>query len=128
MSADVFRTIDNGAENYIDREDGYGGEGAITCTMDGSHAKWFENVLKAARSDESMKHVFVEAHVPIQHPVRKARCSGQFLDDQTESRFWKLMEKYKIDMNFAGEVYATTVTKTKTVGSSLLQVTPILSY
>ena len=26
------------------------------------------------------------------------------------------MEKYKIDINFAGEVYATTVTKTKTVG------------
>ncbi|GFH53361.1 hypothetical protein CTEN210_09837 [Chaetoceros tenuissimus] len=124
ISADVFRTIDNGngTKNYIDRENGYGGEGAITCTMDDFHAQWFEHVLKAARSDVSIKHIFVEAHVPIQHPVRKARCSGQFLDDQTESQFWTLMEKYNVDIYFAGEVHATTVTKTKTVGSSLLQI------
>lgn len=122
VSADVFRTIDNGVEDYIDRENGYGGEGAITCTMDESHAQWFENVLKAARSDESIKHIFVEGHVPIQHPVRKAQCSGQFLDDQTESQFWTLMEKYNVDIYFAGEVHANTVSKTKTVSSSLLQI------
>ena len=121
---DVFRTIDNenGAENYIDRENGYGGEGAITCTMDNDHILWFESVLKAARSDESIKHIFVEAHVPIQHPVRKVNCSGQFLDDQAKSQLWKLMEEYNVDIYFAGEVHATTVTMSKTVGSSLLQI------
>ena len=122
VSLDIFLTVNHGEANYIDREHGYGGEGAITCSLKGNHLQWFENVLVAARSDDTIKHIFVQAHVPIQHPVRKAKCSGQFLDDQTESDFWKLMEKYNVDIYFAGEVHATTVTKSKTFGSSLLQV------
>lgn len=114
VSLDIFLTVNHGTSNYIDREHGYGGEAAITCSLQGNHLQWFENILVAARSDDTIKHIFVQAHVPIQHPFRKARCSGQFLDDQTESNFWKLMEKYNVDIYFAGEVHATTVTKSKT--------------
>ena len=121
ITLDIFLTV-NGAENYFDRENGYGGEGAITCSLQGNHLQWFENVLIAARNDDYIKHIFVQAHVPIQHPVRKARCSGQFLDDQTESDLWKLMEKYNVDIYFAGEVHATTATKSKSFGSSLVQI------
>ena len=122
ISVDVFTLRNNGASYYFDRTNGYGGEGAITCTLDGEHATWFESVLKAARDDTSIKHIFVEAHVPILHPVRKVRCSGQFLDDQTDSLFWRLMEKYNVDVYFAGEVHAVTASKSKTQGSNLVQI------
>jgi len=122
ISVDVFKIMNDGTSNYYDRSNGYGGEGAITCTLEGLHATWFESVLKAAREDTSIKHIFVEAHVPIMHPVRKVRCSGQFLDDQTNSRFWRLMEEYKVDIYFAGEVHAVTVSKSKVQGSNLLQI------
>jgi len=56
------------------------------------------------------------------HPVRKARCSGQFLDDQTDSTFWRLMEEYNVDVYFAGEVHAVTVSKSKVLGSNLVQI------
>lgn len=79
-------------------------------------------MLKAARDDSSIKHIFVEAHVPIMHPVRKVKCSGQFLDDQTDSLFWRLMEEYKVDIYFAGEVHAVTASKSKTQGSNLVQI------
>ena len=122
ISVDVFTLRNNGESNYYDRKNGYGGEGVITCTLDGEHATWFESVLKAARDDTSIKHIFVEAHVPILHPVRKVRSGGQFLDDQTDSLFWRLMEKYNVDVYFAGEVHAVTASKSKTEGSNLVQI------
>lgn len=85
ISVDVFKVMNDGTSNYYDRSNGYGGEGAITCTLEGLHAAWFESVLKAARENTSIKHIFVEAHVPIMHPVRKVKCSGQFLDDILET-------------------------------------------
>jgi hypothetical protein len=75
ISVDAFRQVGDGHENYFDREHGFGGEGAITCDVSGDHLAWFEAVLKAARSDESIKHIFVQAHLPIIQPVRKVRCS-----------------------------------------------------
>jgi len=123
ISLDIFRLMNDGKSDYYDRLNGYGGEGAITCTLEGLHATWFESVLKAARGQDSpIKHIFVEAHVPILHPVRKVSCSGQFLDDQTDSTFWRLMEEYNVDIYFAGEVHAVTVSKSKVLGSSLLQI------
>ena len=122
ISVDVFKLMNDGKSNYYDRLNGYGGEGAITCTLEGLHATWFESVLKAAREDISIKHIFVESHVPIMHPVRKSNTGGGFLDDQTESPFWRLMEKYNVDIYFAGEVHALTVSKSKLQGSSLLQI------
>jgi hypothetical protein len=122
ISVDIFKVMNDGTSDYYDRQNGYGGEGAITCTLEGLHATWFESVLKTARDDSSIKHIFVEAHVPIFLPVRKVRCSGQFLDDETDSTFWRLMEEYKVDVYFAGEVHAVTVSKSKVQGSNLLQI------
>lgn len=52
--------------------------------------------------------------------MRKADCSGQFLDRAEDSDFWKMMQKYKVDVYFAGEVHANTVSKDDK--SDLLQV------
>jgi hypothetical protein len=119
----LFVTVDafhNLGINYQDREHGQGGEGIVTCTVEGDHLTWFENVLKEARDDSSIKHIFVQAHVPIIQPVRKMNCSGQYFDAGKESEFWKVMQTYGVDVYFAGEVHANTATKDES--SNLLQV------
>jgi hypothetical protein len=120
----LFITIDafynQGPESFFDRQNGLGGEGVITCTVEGKHLKWFEKILKAANKASWCKHIFVQAHLPIAQPVRKVNCSGQFFDEGTDSPFWKLMEEYGVDVYFAGEVHANTATKTKS--SNLVQV------
>ena len=117
ITVDVF--YDTGS-NYFDRNSSKGGEGQVTCTVSGEHLKWFESVLIAARKDETIKHIFVQAHVPIIQPVRKMSCSGQFFDGANESEFWKLMQLYNVDVYFCGEVHANTATKDPE--SNLIQV------
>lgn len=72
----------------------------VTCSVKSKDLKWFENVLKSSRNDSTIRHIFVQGHVPIQHPVRKTRSSGQFFDEGVDSKFWKLMEKYEVDIYF----------------------------
>jgi hypothetical protein len=120
----LFVTVDaffvTGLNAHWDRQNGTGGEGVITCTVTGKHLKWFEDILKAARKSSWCKHIFVQAHLPIDQPVRKVNCSGQFFDEGTDSPFWKIMEEYNVDIYFAGEVHANTVSKSK--NSNLVQI------
>lgn len=117
VTVDAFQQQHN---DYHDRSSDGGGEGSVTCTVTGEHLQWFENLLIAASTNETIHHIFVQAHVPVLQPVRKINCSGQFLDGGTKSDFWKLMVKYNVDVYFAGEVHATTVSKDST--SNLLQI------
>lgn len=117
ITVDVFHNT--GAETF-DREHGLGGEGIVTCTVVGSHLVWFEKVVKEANKNPSIKHIFVQAHVPIIQPVRKINCSGQFFDGGKESEFWKIMRKYGVDVYFTGDVHANTATKDES--SDLLQI------
>mmetsp|Transcript_15318 Transcript_15318/g.28840 ORF Transcript_15318/g.28840 Transcript_15318/m.28840 type:complete len:721 (-) Transcript_15318:47-2209(-) len=105
---------------FQDRSNGLGGEGSVTNTVEGKHLEWFERVLKQARDMESIKHIVVQAHIPIFQPVRKVGSSGQFFDMGEKSEFWKVMETYNVDIYLAGEVHATTVSKR--TSSNLLQV------
>jgi len=119
----LFITVDayfQMPQNYFDREKGLGGEGKVTCTVNGDHLSWFENVLIEARKDNTVKHIIVQAHVPVLQPVRKVNSSGQIMDYGEDSEFWQTMVKYKVDAYFAGEVHATTVTKD--TSSNLLQI------
>ena len=120
VTIDAFHRVTFDGNNYFDRENGFGGEGYITCTVTGDHLSWFESVLEAGKSDNSIKHIFVQAHVPVLQPVRKSDCSGQFMDGGTDSAFWKAMRKYGVDVYFPGEVHANTVSKDDE--SDLLQV------
>jgi hypothetical protein len=90
----------------------------VTCTVSGEHYQWLKNVLIAANDEmnnnemsSTLRHIFVQAHVPVLQPVRKINCSGQYLDQGTDSKFWNLMRKYNVDVYFAGEVHANTATK-----------------
>ncbi len=120
ISVDAFHQTES--TRAYDREKGTGGEGFVTCTLVGEHLAWFENVLDAASHDGSISHIFVMAHVPIIHPVRKMSSSGQFLDNGTESDFWRVMRKYNVDYYLTGEVHANTATKDPHPESNLIQV------
>ncbi len=75
VTVDAFHTV---GSNFIDKKNGRGGEGAVTCTLTGNHLTWFGNVFREANDNSQIRHVFVQAHVPIIQPVRKMACSGQF--------------------------------------------------
>jgi len=117
VTVDAFYTK---RKNFIDRKHGLGGEGQITCTVVYKHLKWFESVLSEAKKDSTIKHIIVQAHLPIIQPVRKVSCSGQFMDYGEESEFWKTMVKYDVDIYLAGEVHTNTVTRDPE--SDLLQI------
>ena len=117
VTVDVFHDT---SEVFINRAVGLGGEGSVTCTVEGEHLKWFTSVLQQAREDVTIKHIIVQGHVPILEPVRQIDSSGQFFDNGSESDFWKVMVEYGVDVYLAGEVHATTTTKD--ANSNLLQV------
>jgi len=95
-------------------------EGTVTGTVVGEHFQWLESVLSEARKDTTIKHIFVQSHLPVIYPVRKVSSSGMLMDDGVNSEFWQLLRKYQVDIYFAGEVHANTVTKDPE--SDLLQV------
>jgi len=119
----LFITLDGFKQlpsSFIDREQGHGGEGVITCTVDNEHLEWLEKILRAASKDNSIRFIFLQAHLPIIQPVRKVACSGQFLDGGEKSALWKLMVEYGVDIYFAGEVHANTATQDP--NSKLIQI------
>lgn len=120
ITLDVFKPVGDQTLNYIDRENGFGGEGAITGDVDGDHLQWFVRILAAANEDPSIQHIFVQSHLPILQPVRKENSSGQFLDGAEESKLWRAMEKGGVDVYFAGDVHRNTASKSES--SNLIQV------
>ncbi|MDF7823909.1 LamG domain-containing protein [Pontiellaceae bacterium B12227] len=105
----LFITVD--AFYQEDPDVKIGAEGSVTGTVTGPHLQWLENVLSEARKDEGIKHILVQSHLPVIYPVRKVNSSGMLMDDGVDNPFWKLLRKYKVDIYFAGEVHANTVTK-----------------
>ncbi len=105
----LFITVD--VFHQEDSDKVIGDEGSVTGTVTGEHLQWLEKVLSEARKDAGIKHVFVQSHLPVIYPVRKVNSSGMMMDENTENPFWKLLRKYKVDIYFAGEVHANTVTK-----------------
>jgi len=94
-----------------DPEKQIGPQGSVTGTVVGKHLEWFDHVLSEARKDKSIKHIFVQSHLPVLQPVRRVNSSGMLMNDEMESDFWKTMRKHEVDIYFAGEVHSNTVTK-----------------
>ncbi len=93
--------------------------GTIIPDVEGKHLEWFENILKAARSDPSIKFMIVQGHAPIIGPVRKKSSSGMLFEKKEQSSLWQLMKAYNVDLYFAGEVH--THTASKEANSNLVQ-------
>lgn len=105
----LFVTLD--AFHQEDPDQSIGPEGSVTGTVVGEHLQWLENVLSEARKDAGIKHILVQSHLPVIHPVRKVNSSGMLMDEGIENPLWNVLRKYKVDLYFAGEVHANTVTK-----------------
>ena len=114
----LFVTMD--VFHQQDYKTAIGEQGTVTGTVVGPHLAWFESVLVEARKDSSIKHIFVQSHLPVIYPVRKVSSSGMLIDNGVNNPFWQVMRKYQVDIYFAGEVHANTVTKDPQ--SNLLQV------
>jgi len=121
ITIDAFKSMGDD-QNYMDREKGRGGEGTITCDVDGKHLEWFEEVLVEAGKNDTIQHIFVQAHLPIIQPVRKVHSSGQFMDDADENTFWQVMNKHKVDVYFAGDVHSNTASVARDPESEVVQV------
>jgi hypothetical protein len=85
--------------------------GSVNPDLAGPHLAWFENVLAAARDDERVRYVFVQGHTPALPPVRAQSSSMMMADDFDRSNLWLAMRNHGVDLYFAGEVHATTVSK-----------------
>lgn len=85
--------------------------GSVNPDLSGEHLGWFEQVLAAAQGDESVRYVFVQGHTPALPPVRGQSTSMMMADSFDRSNLWQTMRKYGVDLYFAGEVHATTVSK-----------------
>ncbi len=105
----LFVTVD--VFHQEDTDKAIGLQGSVTGAVVGEHLKWLGHVLSEARKDPSIKHIFVQAHLPVLQPVRRVNSSGMLMDDEMESDFWKTLRKHKVDIYFAGEVHSNTVTK-----------------
>jgi hypothetical protein len=105
----LFITMD--VFHQEDYKTSLGEQGTVTGTVVGYHLDWFESVLIEARKDSTIKHIFVQSHLPVIYPVRKVSSSGMLIDNGINNPFWQLMRKYEVDIYFAGEVHANTVTK-----------------
>mmetsp|Transcript_9756 Transcript_9756/g.18332 ORF Transcript_9756/g.18332 Transcript_9756/m.18332 type:complete len:962 (-) Transcript_9756:1208-4093(-) len=85
--------------------------GTVAVRITGEQLEWLDAVLSEARQLPEVKHIFVQAHTPVLHPVRKTRSSGQMLDQEERSDFWNILRKHSVDVYFSGEVHLNTVTK-----------------
>ncbi|MCH8216454.1 MAG: hypothetical protein IH892_06745 [Planctomycetes bacterium] len=105
----LFVTVDVFHQEDPDKQ--IGRQGSVTGTVVGKHLAWLDHVLSEARKDDSIKHVFVQSHLPVLQPVRRVNSSGMLMDGEMESDFWKTLRKHNVDIYFAGEVHSNTVTK-----------------
>jgi hypothetical protein len=78
--------------------------GTVAMRITGEQVVWLDAVLSEARQLPQVKHIFVQSHVPVLHPVKKTRSSGQMLENEERSDFWKVLRKYSVDVYFTGEV------------------------
>jgi hypothetical protein len=104
----LFVTVD------IFRQDGsdiiLGEEGTVVGDIEGEHMAWFKEVLAEAKTIPSIKHIVVQAHLPIIYPVRKYASSGMMVEHNDKSTFLQAMREGGVDLYIAGEVHSNTVT------------------
>ena len=105
----LFVTVDVFYQEAPDKKIGM--QGSVTGAVVGKHLEWLDHVLSEAHKDASIKHIFVQSHLPVLQPVRRVNSSGMLMDGEMESDFWKTLRRHKVDIYFAGEVHSNTVTK-----------------
>lgn len=75
--------------------------------LDQRQFSWLREVLARAKRDR-VEWIVVQGHVPIARPVRARGSSLLSYPGGTDSRLWKLLRRYDVDLYLAGEVHDTT--------------------
>lgn len=70
--------------------------------------RWFEGVLRRAQRD-GVRWTVVQAHPPVLGPVRSRGSSELSYAGGADSRLWRLMQAYGVDLYLAGEVHDATL-------------------
>jgi hypothetical protein len=86
-------------------EEGKSTQGELAAQVTGGQLDWLDTTLKA---NPDVDHVIVMGHTPIVGPVRKKSSSGMMLEKGTDSEFWQMIKKHKVDLYLCGEVHAIT--------------------
>jgi len=80
----------------------------FSMTVSGKQLDWFEDQLKMYR-DQGKEFIIVQGHVPVIGPVESKNSSANMLEGGTDSKFWKTMVKYGVDVYLCGEHHRITV-------------------
>lgn len=75
--------------------------------VDPQQMTWLRGVLRRAQRDD-VEWVIVQAHVPILYPVRARDSSLLHYPRGSESRLWKVFDRFGVDLYLAGEVHDAT--------------------
>jgi len=106
----LFVTVDIWYQE--DPSEAINGDDTVKGAVEGEHLLWFESVLREARNfPEIIKHVFVQAHLPILWPIRRVSTNVTLMDGGSNNVLWKLMRQYHVDIYFCGDTHAHTVIK-----------------
>ena len=92
ISVDVFRRTPRNVKVDVDRQ----------------QLRWIESVLRRAAAD-GVDWTVVQGHTPVIGPVRVAdNSSGLTYPRGQKSKFWRLLQKYDVDVYLAGEAHELT--------------------
>ncbi|MEM9345469.1 MAG: metallophosphoesterase [Planctomycetota bacterium] len=75
-------------------------------TVGNKQLEWMEKVLIENKDAE---FVIVQGHLPIVGPVKSKNSSASMLKEGTNSKLWKLMVNYGVDVYLCGEHHRITV-------------------
>jgi 3',5'-cyclic AMP phosphodiesterase CpdA len=77
--------------------------------LDRRQLHWLAGVLRKAQQD-GVRWTIVQGHIPILQPVRTRGSSGLHYPGGSQSRLWRLFERYGVDVYLCGEVHDVTAT------------------
>lgn len=79
----------------------------VVASIKGGQMTWLESVLANAKA-KGIDWVIVQGHTPVAGPVRYQNSSRLMYENGTDSKFWRVMKEYGVDLYLAGEVHDTT--------------------
>jgi hypothetical protein len=84
----LFVTVDVFYQEDPDKQ--IGPQGSVTGSVVGKHLQWFDHVLSEARKVDSIKHIFVQAHLPVLQSSFKptSPCSSPSVESTAAACSW----------------------------------------
>jgi hypothetical protein len=92
-------------------------EGGVVADVAGRQLRWLDRLLARQRR-LGARWIVVQGHTPVLAPVRRWRTSNITLGAGSDSAFWQVLRKHRVNLYLCGEAHAPTA---KTDG--VLQVT-----